>query len=120
MLVGLRSCLRGVYFAMVSLIMTEVAWLLALAVPVTNGAKGIVSIPLPGAFDIFGITLIPDFASLANPRAAFYALSVILMVLCFGAMYRLVHSRIGRLCQSLQQNEELASSDRRGTSRRCG
>ena len=25
-------------------------------------------------------------------------------------MYRLVHSRIGKLCQSLQQNEELASS----------
>ncbi|RUV17223.1 branched-chain amino acid ABC transporter permease, partial [Mesorhizobium sp. M5C.F.Ca.IN.020.32.2.1] len=31
-------------------------------------------------------------------------------VLCFGALYRLVHSRIGKLCQSLQQNEELASS----------
>ena len=26
------------------------------------------------------------------------------------ALYRLVHSRIGHLCQSLQQNEELASS----------
>ncbi len=25
-------------------------------------------------------------------------------------MYRLVNSRIGKLCQSLQQNEELASS----------
>ena len=33
-----------------------------------------------------------------------------LMVLCFAALYRLVHSRIGKLCQSLQQNEELASS----------
>src|SRR5258707_1179033 len=40
----------------------------------------------------------------------FYIVAVILMVLCFAALYRLVHSRIGRLCLSLQQNEELASS----------
>ena len=33
-----------------------------------------------------------------------------LMVLCFAGMYRLVHSRIGHICMSLQQNEELASS----------
>ena len=102
--------LRGVYFAMVTLVLTEVARLLALALPITNGAKGMVSIPLPGSLTIFGVTLIPDFATLQNPRLAFYLLAVALMVLCFAAMYRLVHSRIGKLCQSLQQNEELASS----------
>ncbi|WP_296747488.1 branched-chain amino acid ABC transporter permease [Mesorhizobium sp.] len=102
--------LRGVYFAMVTLVLTEVARLLALALPITNGAKGIVSIPLPGALSVFGITLIPDFATLQNSRLAFYLLAVTLMVVCFAVMYRLVNSRIGRLCQSLQQNEELASS----------
>ncbi len=102
--------LRGVYFAMVTLVLTEVARLLALALPITNGAKGIASIPLPGAVTLFGITLIPDFATLANPRRAFYLLSVIIMVLCFAGLYRLVHSRVGRLCMSLQQNEELAAS----------
>lgn len=102
--------LRGVYFAMVTLVLTEVARLLALALPITNGAKGMVSIPLPGGISIFGLTILPDFATLANPRRAFYLISVVLMVLCFAALYRLVHSRIGRLCQSLQQNEELASS----------
>ncbi|HET6158414.1 MAG TPA: branched-chain amino acid ABC transporter permease [Dongiaceae bacterium] len=102
--------LRGVYFAMVTLVLTEVMRLLALALPITAGAKGIVSIPLPGALTIFGIQIIPDFTTLANPRLAFYLLSVALMVLCFAGLYRLVHSRIGKLCQSLQQNEELASS----------
>lgn len=102
--------LRGVYFAMVSLVLTEVAHLSALALPITNGAKGMVSLPLPGALSLFGLTLIPDFASVANPRVPFYFLAVTLMLACFAAMYRLVHSRIGRLCQSLQQNEELASS----------
>ncbi|OCP20565.1 MULTISPECIES: branched-chain amino acid ABC transporter permease [unclassified Ensifer] len=102
--------LRGVYFAMVSLVLTEVARLLALAMPITNGAKGIVSIPLPTGISLFGITFVPDFASLANPRFAFYIVAVLLMTLCFLGLYRLAHSRIGQLCQSLQQNEELASS----------
>ena len=102
--------LRGVYFAMVTLVLTEVVRLLALALPITNGAKGIVSIPLPGALSIFGLTIIPDFATLQNSRLAFYLLAVALMVVCFAVMYRLVNSRIGKLCQSLQQNEELASS----------
>jgi branched-chain amino acid transport system permease protein len=102
--------LRGVYFAMVTLVLTEVARLLALALPVTNGARGIVNIPLPGRLSLFGITIIPDFATLSNPRLAFYITAIVMMGLCFAGLYRLVHSRIGRLCQSLQQNEELASS----------
>lgn len=102
--------LRGVYFAMVTLVLTEVVRLLALALPITNGAKGIVSIPQPGGISLFGIPLLPDFATLTNPRMAFYIVSVILMALCFAGLYRLKNSRIGQLCQSLQQNEELASS----------
>ncbi len=102
--------LRGVYFAMVTLVLTEVARLLMLALPITNGAKGITNIPLPGSVKIFGLTLIPDFATLSNVRPAFYYLSVILMIVSFAALYRLVNSRLGKLCRSLQQNEELASS----------
>ncbi len=102
--------LRGVYFAMVTLVFTEVAKMAALALPITHGASGIANIPLPGALEIFGLTLIPDFNTLENSRYAFYILSVTLMLLCYFMMYRLVNSRMGRLCYSLQQNEELASS----------
>jgi branched-chain amino acid transport system permease protein len=102
--------LRGVYFAMVTLVLTEVARLTALALPITQGASGISSIPLPGAITVFGLTLVPDFATHGNVRLSFYFVAVSLMVLAFAALYRLVHSRIGHLCQSLQQNEELASS----------
>ncbi|TMJ40380.1 MAG: branched-chain amino acid ABC transporter permease [Alphaproteobacteria bacterium] len=96
--------------AMVTLVLTEVARLLALALPVTQGAKGITSIPLPGAVEVFGLTLVPDFTMMENPRIAFYYLSVALMTACFALMHRLVNSRIGHICMSLQQNEELASS----------
>lgn len=102
--------LRGVYFAMITLVLTEVARLSMLALPITNGAKGITNIPLPGAVEIFGLTLIPDFATLSNAKPAFYYLSIVLMILCFAGLYRLVNSRLGKLCRSLQQNEELASS----------
>lgn len=102
--------LRGVYFAMVTLVLTEVTRLTALAVGITNGAKGITSIPLPGALKVAGVTLIPDFATLQSPKPAFYLLAVTLMVLSYAALWRIVNSRLGHLCRSLQQNEELAAS----------
>jgi branched-chain amino acid transport system permease protein len=102
--------LKGVYFAMITLTLTEVARLTAMALPITNGARGISSIPLPGELSIFGLTIIPDFSTIENVKLAFYYLATILMVISFAALYRLVNSRIGHLCRSLQQNEELASS----------
>ncbi len=102
--------LRGVYFAMITLVLTQVATLTALALPITNGAKGITNIPLPGAISIFGIPLVPDFSTLENSRMAFYFTATILMVITYAALYRLVNSRLGHLCRSMQQNEELASS----------
>lgn len=91
--------LKGVYFAMITLVLTEVTRLTALALPITNGASGITSIPVPGLINQF-----------ENSRMGFYYLSGVLMVLTFACLYRLVHSRMGHLCRSLQQNEELASS----------
>lgn len=102
--------LRGVYFAMVTLVLTEVTRLTALALPITNGAKGITSIPLPTELSIFGVVLIPDFSQLANPKLAFYLMAVVLMCLSYAIVWRIVNSRLGHLCRSLQQNEELASS----------
>lgn len=102
--------LRGVYFAMVTLVLTQVVTLATLALPITNGASGITSIPLPQAVSIFGITILPDFAHLADSKLAFYYTACLLMVLTYLVLYRLVHSRLGHLCRSMQQNEELASS----------
>lgn len=102
--------LRGVYFAMITLVLTQVVTLTALALPITNGAKGISSIPLPSGVSILGIPIIPDFAAMENTKLAFYYTACILMILTYAALYRLVNSRLGHLCRSMQQNEELASS----------
>ena len=105
--------LRGVYFAMVSLTLTQVATLLALSSTmssITGSSQGITNLPNPSALKIFGITIIPSFDSLPDAKVGFYYLSVILLLVAFLLMYRLVHSRQGILSRSLQQNEELASS----------
>jgi branched-chain amino acid transport system permease protein len=110
-LVGLPILrLRGVYFSMVTLVLTEVARLSALALPITNGARGITSIPTPGPIRIFGLTIVPGFDTLAEPNVAFYFLSVAMMTLCFAGLWRLVHSRVGQLFAAMRQNEDLASS----------
>ena len=110
-LVGLPILrLRGVYFAMVTLVLTEVARLAALALSVTNGAKGITEIPPPGPIGLFGLTIVPAFDTFADRNLAFYMLSATMMIICFAALYRLVNSRLGQLFAALRQNEELASS----------
>ena len=102
--------LRGVYFAMVTLVLTEVARLAALALPITNGAKGITSIRMPSELSVLGITVIPDFTTLENPKLAFYWMAATMMTVTYAVLWRIVNSRLGHLCRSLQQNEELASS----------
>lgn len=102
--------LRGVYFAMITLVLTQVVTLTALALPITNGAKGISNIPLPSGLSILSIPLIPDFGTMENTKLAFYFTACLLMVVTYAALYRLVNSRLGHLCRSMQQNEELASS----------
>jgi len=102
--------LRGVYFAMITLVLTQVVTLTALALPITNGAKGISNIPLPAGISLFGIPILPDFAAMENTKLAFYYTACIIMILTYAALYRLVNSRLGHLCRSMQQNEELASS----------
>ena len=102
--------LRGVYFAMITLVLTQVVTLTALALPITNGARGISNIPLPSGISVFGIPILPDFATMENTKLAFYYTACIIMLLTYAALYRLVNSRLGHLCRSMQQNEELASS----------
>lgn len=102
--------LKGVYFAMVTLSLTEAARLSAQSfVSVTNGPRGILNIPLPGAVEVFGLTLVPDFSEV-NPHIALFCLATLLAVAAYAALYRIVNSRLGWLFRSLQQNEDLASS----------
>lgn len=103
--------LKGVYFSMITLCLTEAARLAAQSfASITNGPRGILNIPFPGELSLFGLTLIPDFGKVGNSHLAMFYLGAFLLILGFAVLYRIVNSRIGWLFRSLQQNEELASS----------
>lgn len=101
--------LKGVYFAMITLCITEACRLSALSFSgLTRGARGIVDLPLPGELSIFGLTLIPAFE--IGDRFPFFYLAGVLLFLGLGFMRLLDTSRVGAVFHSLRQNEDLASS----------
>jgi branched-chain amino acid transport system permease protein len=101
--------LKGVYFAMTTLSLTEAIRLLALnGGELTKGATGIVNIPRPGAIKIFSLTIVPEFNG-ADPLP-FYFLACALLVLGLVGVWRLSTSRLGWVFRSLRQNEDLATS----------
>ena len=88
--------LRGVYFAMVTLSLTEAVRLAFLnGGDFTQGATGIVNIPRPAGID--------------SP-VAFFVLAAVLLVIGVAAVWRLGNSRLGWVFRSMRQNEDLASS----------
>jgi branched-chain amino acid transport system permease protein len=101
--------LKGVYFAMTTLSLTEAIRLLALnGGDLTKGATGIVNIPRPGAIGFFGLTIVPQFNG-ADPLPFYYLACSLLLIGLIG-VWRLSTSRLGWVFRSLRQNEDLATS----------
>jgi branched-chain amino acid transport system permease protein len=89
--------LRGVYFSMLTLCLTEAARLGALnAKDVTKGASGILSIPSPFAADDSGL--------------AIYFFVVVLLIVGIQIVRRIMASRVGGVFRVIRSNEELAAS----------
>jgi branched-chain amino acid transport system permease protein len=88
--------LRGVYFSMITLSLTEVTRLVLLnGGAITNGPGGIVGIPQ---------------APLLDGPVQFYLLSAVLMLLGALLVWRISACRIGSVFRSMRQNEDLAAS----------
>ncbi|MDR7481824.1 MAG: branched-chain amino acid ABC transporter permease [Armatimonadota bacterium] len=102
--------LRGVYFAMLTLSLTEAMRLAALNFEgLTQGATGILGVPTPGPVRVAGRTLLPAFDAL-NTHLAFYYLAAGLLLAGLAVVHRLTTCRLGWTFRALRQNEELAAS----------
>lgn len=100
--------LKGVYFAMITLSLTEAVRLIMLnSTAVTKGATGITDIPRPQAIEFFGVTLLPDFG---GSLLFLYYISAVILIIAALSTWRLYYSRLGAIFRSLRQNEELATS----------
>jgi len=84
-------CVRrsAVYFALLTLAFAQIIWTIIFQwYDFTNGDNGIANIP------------IPDFFSLTNT----YYFILIIVAVCLGLMWRIVHSPFGKTLQAIREN----------------
>jgi branched-chain amino acid transport system permease protein len=100
------SRLRTVYFVMVTMFLGEVIRLLIFEWrSVTGGSTGMMGIPRPGAFSVFGVLHV-DFAG----RFEFCYLALAVLTFVLVVLYRLERSQLGIALAGVGQEDTLASS----------
>src|SRR5271163_1503331 len=97
-LVAIRR--QGIYFAMITLALSQLLYFIYLQVPFTHGEDGIQGIPQGHLFGIF---------NLANPTVLYY---VVLAGFLFGFLliFRTINSPFGEVLKAIRENEPRAVS----------
>ena len=97
-LVAIRR--QGIYFAMITLALSQLLYFIYLQVPFTHGEDGIQGIPQGYLFGIF---------NLANPTVLYY---VVLAGFLFGFLliFRTINSPFGEVLKAIRENEPRAIS----------
>jgi branched-chain amino acid transport system permease protein len=97
-LVAIRR--QGIYFAMITLALSQLLYFIYLQTPFTHGEDGIQGIPQGFLFGLF---------NLANPTVLYY---VILAGFLFGflVIFRTINSPFGEVLKSIRENEQRAIS----------
>jgi branched-chain amino acid transport system permease protein len=100
------SRLKGIYFAMVTIFLSEMVALSAEQWrSLTGGSSGIYNIPRPDPIIIPGILNL-TFSS----KASFYYLICVILLISLLILYAVEHSRIGMTLNGIQQSDSLAES----------
>jgi branched-chain amino acid transport system permease protein len=97
-LVAIRR--QGIYFAMITLALSQLLFFIYLQTPFTHGEDGIQGIPQGRMFGVF---------DLSQPITLYY---VVLVIFLFGFLliYRVIHSPFGEVLKSIRENEQRAIS----------
>jgi len=91
---------QGIYFAMITLALAQMMYLVALRVPMTGGEDGIQGVPrgrLFGAFDL-------------SNEMTMYAFVAITVLAAFFLIYRIINSPFGEVLKAIRENEQRAVS----------
>ena len=91
---------QGIYFAMITLALSQLLYFIYLQTPFTHGEDGIQGIPQGHLF---------GFLNLSNPTVLYY---VILVGFLFGflVIFRTINSPFGEVLKSIRENEQRAIS----------
>jgi branched-chain amino acid transport system permease protein len=97
---GLAIRRQGIYFAMITLAMSQMVYFLAVQLPFTHGEDGIQGVPrgkLLGVFDL-------------SSDIAMYYFVLLVCVAGFAIVMRTVHSPFGQVLKAIRENEPRAIS----------
>ena len=99
--VGLLAIRRqGIYFAMITLALSQMVFFFYLQTPFTGGEDGIQAVPRG---KLLGVLDLAD-------NTAMYAFVMVVFLLGFGAIWRIVHSPFGQVLKAIRENEPRALS----------
>jgi branched-chain amino acid transport system permease protein len=91
---------QGIYFAMITLALSQVVYFFCLQAQFTGGENGLQSIPRGSAFGVLG---------LGSDRTMYYFLLVIFIAV-YALIRRIVHSPFGQVLKAIRANEPRAIS----------
>jgi branched-chain amino acid transport system permease protein len=97
---GLAIRRQGIYFAMITLALAQMMYLVALRVKMTGGEDGIQAVPRGKLFGVF---------DLSNDMTM-YVFVVIVFLAAFLLIYRIINSPFGEVLKAIRENEQRAIS----------
>jgi len=91
---------QGIYFAMVTLALAQMMFLVAVRAPFTGGEDGIQAVPRGVLFGLF---------NLSQPMTMYFFVLAIFLG-AFLLIYRIIHSPFGEVLKAIRENEQRAIS----------
>jgi branched-chain amino acid transport system permease protein len=91
---------QGIYFAMITLALSQMMFFFYLQAPFTGGEDGIQAVPRHPLFGLIDI----------SQPGAMYTMVLAIFLLGFGIVWRIVHSPFGQVLKAIRENEPRALS----------
>jgi branched-chain amino acid transport system permease protein len=91
---------QGIYFAMITLALAQMMYLVALRVKMTGGEDGIQAVPRGHLFGIFNLA----------DDMTMYAFVLVVVLAAFLLIYRIINSPFGEVLKAIRENEQRAIS----------
>ncbi len=91
---------QGIYFAMITLALAQMMYLVALRAPMTGGEDGIQAVPRGRLFGTFDL----------GNEMTMYAFVVVVVLAAFFLIYRIINSPFGEVLKAVRENEQRAIS----------
>ena len=91
---------QGIYFAMITLALSQMMFFFYLQAPFTGGEDGIHAVPRQALFGVIDI----------SQTGPMYAMVMAIFLIGFGLIWRIVHSPFGQVLKAIRENEARALS----------